>query len=135
MCTAKQIAQGGPVRKVRKCAHWGSAGGIGKLIGTDHICNDDGEASCPEGRCSGSLDCCVRQELRLRHFRYRGFAYYDFKGIRDNSMLYTLEDLEFDDFTKTIIQMVAIECEPHAQLEGQKPGALPGKPWCLQLHD
>ena len=45
-----------------------------------------------------SLDCCVRQELRLRHFRYRGFAYYDFKGILDNSMLYTLEDLESDDF-------------------------------------
>ena len=59
---------------------------------------------------------------------YRGFAYYGFKGILDNSMLYTLEDLESDDFTKTIIQMVAIECEPHAQLEGQKPGALPGKP-------
>jgi hypothetical protein len=33
--------------------HWGSGGGIGGLIGTDHICHTDGAASCPEGRCSG----------------------------------------------------------------------------------
>jgi hypothetical protein len=31
--------------------HWGSKGGIGGLIGTDHICHD-GSVSCPEGRCS-----------------------------------------------------------------------------------
>jgi hypothetical protein len=33
--------------------HWGSGGGIGGLIGTDHVCNDAGAASCPEGRCGG----------------------------------------------------------------------------------
>lgn len=33
--------------------HWGSAGGIGGLIGTDHVCGGDngGVASCPQGRC------------------------------------------------------------------------------------